>query len=262
MTKVSVVIPVYNDAAMLERCLEALAGQTRAADEIVVVNNGSTDNSAQVAQQAGARVVDEPLRGIPAATAAGFDAAEHHIIARIDADSVPPADWLNRVVTHFESNPELAGVTGPATFYGSSPLVHWVGSKLYIGGYYWFVTWLLGGPPLFGSNCAVSATAWQDIRQRVHRTRRDVHDDLDISLNLSPDMDVRFDPWMPMPVSSRPFSSWRGIGRRLGWAYTTFAVNHEEESLLQRRAKRRAYAKNVHDDEAQPRTAGFSDYDF
>ena len=65
---ISVVIPVRNDAAMLDHRLESLAAQTRQPDEIVVVDNGSSDASAMIAERAGARVVAEPRRGIPYAT--------------------------------------------------------------------------------------------------------------------------------------------------------------------------------------------------
>ena len=75
MTTVSVVIPVRDDAEMLARCLAALAAQTRPADEIVVVDNGSSDDSASVARSAGARVVAEATPGIPQAASTGYDAA-------------------------------------------------------------------------------------------------------------------------------------------------------------------------------------------
>ncbi|HQG71141.1 MAG TPA: glycosyltransferase family A protein, partial [Rhodoglobus sp.] len=119
MTRVSVVIPALNDSPMLANCLRALAAQTRLADEIIVVDNGSTDDTAAVALAAGALVIEEPLRGIFPATAAGFDAATGDLLARLDADSVPPADWLQRVVTAFEDDPDLAALSGPGDFYGS-----------------------------------------------------------------------------------------------------------------------------------------------
>jgi glycosyltransferase involved in cell wall biosynthesis len=72
---VSVVIPVRDDAGHLRACLRALAGQTVAPDEIVVVDNASSDDTAEVARAAGARVVREPVVGIPAAACTGYDAA-------------------------------------------------------------------------------------------------------------------------------------------------------------------------------------------
>lgn len=78
---VSVVIPCLNDAAALETCLSSLARQSLQPFEIVVVDNNSTDSSAAVARRFGARVVPEPVPGIPAAAATGYDAAQGQIIA-------------------------------------------------------------------------------------------------------------------------------------------------------------------------------------
>ena len=69
MTTISVVIPSRNDADMLAVCLAALGRQTRPADEIVVIDNSSTDNTAEVCAAAGARRIAVELPGIAASTA-------------------------------------------------------------------------------------------------------------------------------------------------------------------------------------------------
>lgn len=239
MPTVSVIVPSHNDAPMLAACLRALADQARAADEIIVVDNASADDTAEVARAAGARVVSEPRLGVLAATAAGFDAATGEVLARLDADSVPAADWVARVAAAFDESPDLTGLTGPGEFYGKGRVTHWIAEHIYIGGYQWFVGALLRHPPLFGSNLALRAQAWERIRDRVHRDRREVHDDLELSIHILPDMIVRYDPTLRVGVSARPFDSARGLWRRAAWAWVTYSINRRDGSL---RRRQREYA--------------------
>ncbi len=243
VTSISVIIPVYNDAALLTVCLDALARQTRLPDEVIVVDNASTDASAHVAHSAGARVVFEPKRGVPAATSAGFDAAEGDIFARLDADSVPPADWLERIERALEENPNVAAVTGTADFYGGTALSRWFGRSCYLASYFWVMERLLGHPPLFGSNYALRADAWRVLREVAHRDRADVHDDLDLSFQFRPGMTVHFEPDLTVSVSARPFESWAGFGKRVYWGVVTVSVNVLAESPVRRRAARRQAAR-------------------
>ena len=91
---ISVVIPARNDAIALEGCLQALQYQSLAPLEVVVVDNASSDATAEVARRYGARVLVEEQVGIPQAAAAGYDSARGDVIARLDADSRPGAGWL------------------------------------------------------------------------------------------------------------------------------------------------------------------------
>lgn len=243
MASISVVIPVLNDAVMLRACLGALAAQSKPADEIIVVDNGCTDDSVEVARAFGARVVTEPRRGILTATTAGFDAATGDILARLDADSVPPADWLERVDGTLSRAGGCTALTGPGDFYGANRMVCWLGRVVYLGGYFRVIGALLGHPPLFGSNMAIDSRLWSRIRPLVDPTLADVHDDLYLSFRIQPDMTVLYDPQLRVGISARPFDTWSGLSRRLAWAWRTLTTNWRSPSPRQRRAARREMAR-------------------
>ncbi|WP_243063740.1 glycosyltransferase family A protein [Humibacter sp. RRB41] len=249
MSTVSVVIPAYNDAVMLKECLRTLGEQIRPADEVIVVDNGSTDDTAEVAREFGATVVHQPVRGIFPAAAAGYDAASGDIIARLDADSRAPVDWIAHLEAEFTITPEIGVLTGPGEFYDGNPVITWLGENLYIGGYFWFGGLWLDNGPIFGSNFAMRRDVWLRVRDLVHRSIRRVHDDLDLSLHLPPDVVVRVDETLRVGISARPFSSWRGFGRRLGWAYLTFHMNWPESSPWRIRAARAEYLASHPSDE-------------
>jgi glycosyltransferase involved in cell wall biosynthesis len=243
MTTISVVIPSRNDAELLAVCLAALARQTRPADEIIVVDNGSADHTAQICAAAGVRRIGVELPGIAASTARGFDAAGSEIIARLDTDSVPPADWLERVEAILDRAGPLSAVTGPGDFYGGNPFARWMGRRIYIAGYFRAVGALLGHPPLFGSNFALRAGVWARIRAKVSRGLPPVHDDLDISYQIPPEVTVILDPTLRVGVSARPFESWHSVGRRLSMAWTTFGIEFRKERPGRRRRRRQEWER-------------------
>lgn len=232
---ISVVVPSYNDAAMLEQCLDALGRQTRPADEIVVVDNCSTDATVEVARAAGAHVVTDPVKGIPGATAAGFDGAVGDVLGRLDADSIPPSDWVERVERAFTDDPRLDALSGPGRFYGGTSLIRWYAERVHMPMYYRFVAWVLGHDVLYGSNFAIRASAWRVLREHVHRELADVTDDLDLTINLQPGMGVRFDPTLVVGVSARPFRSVARNNVAVRMARDTARINGREMSFLSRR---------------------------
>lgn len=245
MPTISVIIPARNDAPLLAVCLAAVARQSRPADEVVVVDNGSTDATASICAAADVRRVYLDVPGVTGATAAGLDAATGDILARLDADSIQPPGWLARIERQLGSCGPLTALTGPGDFYGAGRFICWVAGTLYIGGYFRVVGLLLGHPPLFGSNFALPAPLWQAIRDRVHRDRPEVHDDLDLSYQLRPGMSVRYDPQLRVGVSARPFYSWRALGRRVVRAYQTFRIDFRSEPPVRRRRERRRSRRRI-----------------
>ena len=237
-TSISVVIRTLDDAPQLRTCLSLLARQTRPADEIIVVDNSSTDDTADVCAAAGVRRIVVDLPGIPATAAAGFDTASGAIIARLDTDSRPPLDWLERIERILSDAGPLTAVTGPGDFYGGNRFAGWAGRHLLLDGYFRIVAFMLGHRPVYGSNFALRSEVWAGIRDAVVRDNALVHDDLDISYRLRPDMDVIYDPTLRVGVSARPFASWAAFRRRVVMSVVTFGVEFRHEPPLRRRLKR------------------------
>ena len=245
MDTISVVIPSRNDARYLRVCLDALAKQTRPADEVIVVDDLSTDDTVEVARAAGVRLIGFSTLGIWPATAAGFDAASGTLVARLDADSVPAPDWLEQVERRMSRADRPTAVTGTGVFYGARPAVRWIARHVYLGGYFFWIGALLGHPPIFGSNYALRRDAWLTLRDIVHRDRADVHDDLDLSWWMQPGMTVVFEPALVVGVSARPFDSPAQLWRRLRMAGHTLWVEWRAWPPGRRRAARRKGAAST-----------------
>ena len=107
----SVVVPVRDGAEGLGLLLESLRGQTFPSErfEVIVVDNGSRDRSAVVAEAWGARVVEVPKPSRAAARNAGVAAAEGSLIAFTDADCVASPGWLEAFGNRTGSAQLLAG---------------------------------------------------------------------------------------------------------------------------------------------------------
>jgi glycosyltransferase involved in cell wall biosynthesis len=97
--KLSVVIPCYNEEDGIRSVIESMP---KYVDEIVVVDNNSTDKTSEVARGLGAVVVFQPLKGYGAAYQAGLPAATGDIIATLDGDGTYPADEISILVDALE----------------------------------------------------------------------------------------------------------------------------------------------------------------
>ena len=115
---VSFVVPARNEERYIRDCVDSLRGQDACFScEIVVVDNGSTDATAAVASEFGARVVREPKVGLANARLAGLAAATGEILIYVDADTRLPEMWSREVVGLFDADPHLVAVSCGFTFY-------------------------------------------------------------------------------------------------------------------------------------------------
>ncbi len=112
---ISVVIPAYNAADTLERCLAAVQTQEDDQFEIIVVDDGSSDRTGEICAQHGVIHLRNPTRVGPAISRnRGADASSGSILAFTDADCVPPADWLHDIRKWLEVAPVVCGTYHPA----------------------------------------------------------------------------------------------------------------------------------------------------
>ena len=115
MFQIAVVIPVWNGEAVLGRCLDALARQTlpRGAFQIIVVDNGSTDATRDIARRhPGVDLLEELAPGSYAARNRGIGDVRAPITAFTDADCEPAADWLENILGAAATNPGYGVLAG------------------------------------------------------------------------------------------------------------------------------------------------------
>lgn len=155
---ISVVIPAFNEEKYISMVLKSLFSQSLPKNEyeVIVVDNGSVDKTAQIAQEFGAKVVKyNKIQGVSAARQAGVDNAEGEIVAFTDADAFLPGDWLKNIKEKMGSS-NIIALGGSMVPQGAGPV-----SVVLFAIYDIFVklNGLFGKPMLWGNNMAVRREA-------------------------------------------------------------------------------------------------------
>jgi glycosyltransferase involved in cell wall biosynthesis len=113
-----VIVCAYNEERYLAACLHSLFAQTRPPDEVIVVDNASTDGTAVVAAGVpGVRVVREPRKGLVVARERGRREARGDLLVYVDADCRAPLQWLEKIDGRFARTPSLLALSGNYRFY-------------------------------------------------------------------------------------------------------------------------------------------------
>ncbi|HSW47873.1 MAG TPA: glycosyltransferase family 2 protein [Candidatus Saccharimonadales bacterium] len=206
--KVSIVIPVHNEGEYIGACLESLMRQIDPADEIIVVNNNSTDNTVKIAKTYPVKILHEKTQGLTPTRNRGFNNAKYEIIARTDGDTILPSNWITMIKKSF-SDENLVAVSGPAEFYDLPELFqnsHWQSKPTWvklIKSYNKLVKKMTKHDCIYGPNYAIRKKAWKKVKNSVCLNDKQVHEDLDLAIHLSPFGKIKFDNSMIVKTSVR-----------------------------------------------------------
>lgn len=178
--RVSIVIPVYNEAERIHDCLQAIARQTVRPFEVIVVDNNSTDGSPAIARAFPfVTVLHQKRQGVVHARDLGFNAARGDIIARIDADTIIAENWVETLILLFANN-RLDLVTGSVQVreIGAARLA----SRVDLFWRRYLHRRLKSHVGLQGANMALRRSVWRDVRGQVCH-KRGVHEDFDLGVH-------------------------------------------------------------------------------
>jgi hypothetical protein len=107
-SEISVIVPAHNAADTLDRCLSALLEQSMCPSEVIVVDDGSTDGTAETARRFGVTLLTQGQAGAGAARNRGAQAAGGKLLLFTDADCAPAHDWIERMAAAFEDEQVVA----------------------------------------------------------------------------------------------------------------------------------------------------------
>jgi glycosyltransferase involved in cell wall biosynthesis len=125
----SFIIPALNEEAWIGACIRSIQAQPAPVHEIIVVDNGCADRTAEIARQLGCAVVREERPGLSHARNRGAEAAGGDILCFIDADCTLSRGWLRAARRGF-ARPSVGAVSGPSIYVHARPL-KWLWYNLY-----------------------------------------------------------------------------------------------------------------------------------
>lgn len=181
MNSVTLYVPCYNAAGYIARCLEAALGQSRKADELLVIDDGSTDDTVELASRYPVTVIRHGAnKGLAAARNTAVLAAKGELVASLDSDCLPRADWLERLSANF-MDPGVAAAGGRLLESNPGRIIdRW--RSIYMR-QNWGAARIVNPRFLFGSNTifrreALKEAGLYDIKYRTN------YEDCDMSLRL------------------------------------------------------------------------------
>jgi prepilin-type N-terminal cleavage/methylation domain-containing protein len=171
---ISIIIPAYNEEKRIGAAIESLLAQDfDGTYEIIIIDDASIDRTLEIVRRYMAdgamvpiHIVNETHRGTMCACESGRRIAKGRIIVRMDADCIPPTDWLSRGAEYFEIDRrgrQTVSVSGPYDYYDSKPTFRAV--SLFIQKYIYTISNIIltdifrSGGVMIGGNSFMRASA-------------------------------------------------------------------------------------------------------
>lgn len=226
---VSLIIPAYNEEKYISDCLTyALKNSAGKFLEVIVIDNASTDMTNSIASRyEHVRVVREERKGLTSARQRGFLEAKGDVLAFIDADTLMPDGWADRVIAEFHRDNTLSCLSGPYIYYDSPKLEQFLAK--------WFYWRLLAMPMYFvlgymavGGNFAIRRSVIE--KMGGFDTSIEFYgEDTDIARRAHKFGKVKFMLSLAMPTSARRLND-EGFVRTA----ITYVLNFLSEVILKR----------------------------
>ena len=182
MIKVSFYVPCYNAAKYIRHCLDAILSQTYPVEEIVVIDDGSSDDSRLIISGFPVKMIRNPCnKGIAAVRNIALNQLKSEFIASIDADCVIGDDWLARCMSNFK-DPNVAAVGGKmAELYTATISDYWRKEHLK---HHWGEESVTNPIFLSGSNLVLRRDAITKIGLYDEERYKNNYEDVDLSIRL------------------------------------------------------------------------------
>lgn len=198
---VSVIIPTKNEGKTIKACLESLKLQhTSYPYEIILVDTNSQDQTLTIAQKYKVRVIKENRPGKNIARQTGSCHAQGHIFAFTEADCVVPSNWVETIITKFNSNPSAVALTGIYTFIDTTPFYDLLARTVLPFSVYAFHA-IHGHHSLRGTNFAVRKEVLEKVGGFHPRARE--FDDVELSMRINKYGKILFIPEMKAKTLDR-----------------------------------------------------------
>ncbi len=179
--RVSVVIPAFNEEKNIKKCLEAILNQEEKADEIIVVDNNSTDKTIDIVKKyKNIKIIKEKKQGITQSRNTGFNKATGDILIKCDADTLLKGDFIKKVKITFSKKKNIAALSFPLAAHD----LFLKEKTIFVFYLYMLIPRLILGYFPTITCYAIKKTSWEKIKNSLCKNDKEAHEDIDLSLHL------------------------------------------------------------------------------